>query len=206
MALPTCQVIPPSTTGYRPYCPFTTDPDRRGHWLGPDPAKARSLVDASGTRGEQVVVWTFADFAKEAQYLVGVLDELGYRGRVRVISDTGAYFDTLNRRPDAQAGMYGWFGNPLAVDMLTTLTCTFKPNPAHFCNRRIDAQILQLAQIEPWDPAKARNLAETIDREVTDQAPWVPLFTPQSIDLTSARVGNYQAERGRTLLDQLWVK
>jgi peptide/nickel transport system substrate-binding protein len=56
------------------------------------------------------------------------------------------------------------------------------------------------------DPAKARNLAETIDREVTDQAPWVPLFTPQSIDLTSARVGNYQAERGRTLLDQLWVK
>ncbi len=206
MAQPTCQVIPPSTTGYRPYCPFTTDPNGDGHWLGPDLAKARSLVAASGTKGEQVVVWTFADFSKEANYLVGVLDELGYRARVHVIADPGTYFDTLDRRPDAQAGMYGWFGNPLAVDTLTTLTCTFTPNPARFCDRRIDAQVRQLARIEPSDPAKARDLAATIDREVTDQAPWVPLFTPQSIEVTSTRVGNYQAERGRTLVDQLWVK
>jgi hypothetical protein len=49
-------------------------------------------------------------------------------------------------------------------------------------------------------------MAAKIDRELTDAAPWVPLFTPQLPDLTSARVGNYQDNNGFVLLDQLWVK
>ena len=67
-------------------------------------------------------------------------------------------------------------------------------------------QIHHLADIEPSDPDAARDLAAELDREITDEAPWVPLFTPQSVDVTSARVGNFQAERGRLLLDQLWVQ
>jgi hypothetical protein len=35
--------------------------------------------------------------------------------------------------------------------------------------------------------------------------PWVPLFNPQSLVLTSPGVGNYQSERGTLLIDQLWV-
>jgi hypothetical protein len=31
------------------------------------------------------------------------------------------------------------------------------------------------------------------------------LFAPRSLDATSARVGNYQAQLGQVLLDQLWV-
>ena len=49
-------------------------------------------------------------------------------------------------------------------------------------------------------------LAAAIDRELTDQAPWVPLFTPSLPDLTSARVGNYADNNGAVLLDQPWVR
>jgi hypothetical protein len=48
-------------------------------------------------------------------------------------------------------------------------------------------------------------LAARIDREVTDEAPLIPLFTPRLPDLTSRRVGNYEEQGGFVLLDQLWV-
>jgi len=102
--------------------------------------------------------------------------------------------------------MAGWFGSPLAIDALSTLTCGFVDNRAHFCDPAIDHQIDRLASIEPVDPDDAADLAARIDREITDQAPWVPLLTPETLNLTSARVGNYQSERGRVLIDQLWVR
>jgi peptide/nickel transport system substrate-binding protein len=33
-----CQLLPPSFTGYRPYCPFTLDPNPAGAWTAPDTA------------------------------------------------------------------------------------------------------------------------------------------------------------------------
>jgi ABC-type transport system substrate-binding protein len=79
-------------------------------------------------------------------------------------------------------------------------------NSGHFCDPRIDAQIARLARDEPMDPAGTTSLAATVDRELTDAAPWVPLFTPSLPDLTSARVGNYENNNGSVLMDQLWVR
>jgi ABC-type transport system substrate-binding protein len=89
---------------------------------------------------------------------------------------------------------------PLAVDMLGSVGCRYPDNYAHFCDPRIDAQD------EPLDPAGTAKLAATIDREVTDAAPWVPLFTPRFADLTSARVGNYQYNASGVPFDQLWLR
>lgn len=103
--------------------------------------------------------------------------------------------------------MFGWFGGgSLAVDNLTSLTCGSPSNPAHFCDPQVDAQVADLAAREPTDPAGAADLAARVAREVTDQAPWVPLFTPRLVDVTSTRVGNFQAQDGSVLLDQLWVR
>jgi peptide/nickel transport system substrate-binding protein len=55
-ARPTCQLVPPTVSGYRPYCPYTAAPDASGDWKAPDLAKARALIRASGTRGQKVVV------------------------------------------------------------------------------------------------------------------------------------------------------
>ena len=50
-ARPTCQIMPPALAGYRRYCPYTRDPAADGAWHGPDLARARKLVAASGTAG-----------------------------------------------------------------------------------------------------------------------------------------------------------
>ena len=206
LAQPTCQLVPPTVPGYRPYCPYTVAPDRAGDWKAPDLPKARALIRASGTRGQTIVVWSFSYFRSESQYFVALLRRLGYHARLHYIADIGEYFPTLTRTPSAQAGFYGWFGSSLATDMLGDVACDYRDNPAHFCDARVDAQLARLAKEEPVDPAGSAALAAAIDREVTNQAPWVPLFTPRLADLTSSRVGNYEYNAGFVLLHQLWVR
>lgn len=46
-----------------------------------------------------------------------------------------------------------------------------------------------------------------LDRELVDQAPWVPLFNPRWPVLMSKGVGNWQSNPYQQfLLDQLWVR
>jgi ABC-type oligopeptide transport system substrate-binding subunit len=111
------------------------DPDATGQLKAPDLTKAKSLIEASGTSGQPVVVWAFADY-----------------------------------------------------------------------DHAVDAQLTRLANEESANPAVSAQLAGALDREIADNAPWVPLFTPTYVDLTAARVGNYQAQGGQALLDQLWVR
>ena len=59
VAEPTCQILPPGVPGYRPYCPFTTDPNPRGRWVGPGPpcrAQTRRSVRHRGHARDAVVV------------------------------------------------------------------------------------------------------------------------------------------------------
>jgi peptide/nickel transport system substrate-binding protein len=210
VAQPTCQALAPTVPGYSRYCPYTVAPDARGDWKAPDLAKARELVAASGTKGETVVVWTFPFFANEARYFVSLLRRLGYRARLKELGDLDSYFTTLDQTPSVQAGFAGWFGsNQLAADTLETLICEFAANWAHFCDRRFDRHVQRLAAQQARDPSAGAALAARLDREIVDQAPWVPLFTPRLVDLVSSRVGNYQPNTyasSTVLLDQLWVR
>jgi ABC-type transport system substrate-binding protein len=46
-----------------------------------------------------------------------------------------------------------------------------------------------------------------VDRVVTRQAPWVPIFNRSATVFVSARVGNYQESPVYgPLLDQIWVR
>ena len=205
LAQPTCQLVPPTDPGYHEYCPYTAAPDTGGEWKAPDLAKARALIRASGTRGQTIVVWSFSYFHRESQYFVALLRRLGYRARLHYVSDIDAYFTALARTPTAQAGFAGDFGVPLAVDMLDEAGCHSPDSGStHFCDRRIDSQLARLDQEAPG-PASTAALAATIDREVTDEAPLIPLFTPRLPDITSRRVGDYEEHGGFVLLDQLWV-
>jgi peptide/nickel transport system substrate-binding protein len=205
-ARPTCQLVPPTVSGYRPYCPYTIDPDATGQWKAPDLTRAKSLIEASGTSGQPVVVWAFADYVTEARYVIALLNRLGYKASLHYVPNAATYFADLARAPAVQAGMFGWFGDVLAVDALSVNGCDFDPSPTHFCDHAVDAQLTRLANEESANPAGSAHLAEALDREITDNAPWVPLFTPTYVDLTATRVGNYQAQGGQALLDQLWVR
>jgi peptide/nickel transport system substrate-binding protein len=205
-AQPTCQVVPPTVSGYRPYCPYTVAPDASGDWKAPDLTRARGLIRASGTSGQSIVVWSPSDFRGESQYLVALLRRLGYRARMHSFPRWAAYEAALNKTPSAQAGFITWFGTSIAVGMLSVVGCDYQPNWMYFCDPRIDARIARLGREEPTDPAGTTGRAAAIDREITNRAPWVPLITPRFVALTSARVGNYQASGGAVLLDQLWVR
>jgi YVTN family beta-propeller protein len=223
-AQPTCQILPPTVPGYSPYCPYTILPNSGGVWAAPDLARAQRLVRQSGTRGDRVTVLygpegtPFPSLAT-ARYIVSVLDQLGYRTTFRVVKNPSAYWGVLNNSRDrVQAGFVSWYQDyPTPADFVDLLlTCrSFLPdnygnlNSAEFCNPRIDAQGQRALSLEPGDPVAAGALWAAIDRELTDQAPWVPLYNPPSLTVLSARVGNYQYHpywNGNLLLDQLWVR
>jgi YVTN family beta-propeller protein len=213
-----CQFLPPNTDGYSRYCPFTAHPDATGTYHGPDLAKARQLVAASGTKGQSVTIW-FYDIPighRNGGYFVSVLRSLGYKARLKTIPHKGPTW-----RPNRQAGVQGWGGDyPSANDVFSTaFTCssfTHVPagnlNEAEFCNPSIDREIAHARALQTSNPSAAAALWHSIDHQVTNDAPWVPMKTFLSTDFLSRRTGNYKycwlaGEIGFTgaCLDQLWV-
>ena len=63
------------------------------------------------------------------------------------------------------------------------------------------------ARQQVTDPQAANALWARIDRDLTDQAPWLFLYNPKQADFVSSRVANFQYNlQYGVLLDQLWVK
>ena len=222
-AQPTCQVLAPTLPGYRPYCPYTLDPSPSGSWTAPDFAKAERLVADSGTRSTKVTLLMTppspgAPTLQVGRYVVTVLDRLGYRASLKVITNAaGAGLGDLgdsSKRP--QIGWFTWFqDHPTPSNFIEPLlTCRSfvrrsqdNLNVAEFCNRRIDAQIAHAAALQARDPAAAAELWSRIDHELVDRAPWVPLYNPRTVTVLGRRVGNYKYHPfWSVLLDQLWVR
>jgi peptide/nickel transport system substrate-binding protein len=217
LARPTCQVLPPSFPGYDRYCPYTKPSHVKGAWAGPDLATARRLVAASHTKGERVTVWTFAPQPWRAmgRYTAAVLRRLGYRTSVKRVSPDSFFGRVADSRNKTQIGLIAWGADyPQASNFFTpNLTCrSFRPgnasntNLSHFCNRRIDAKIKKALAEQLTNPEGAGTLWASIDRDVVDRAPWVPLYTQAQPDFLSKRTGNYQLSSWGVLLDQLWVR
>jgi peptide/nickel transport system substrate-binding protein len=79
-------------------------------------------------------------------------------------------------------------------------------NDAEFCNPVIDNAVQHAQALEPTAAAAANGVWAGIDRQITGQAPWVPLYNPRLDIATSSRVGNFQYHPFfGLLLDQLWV-
>jgi YVTN family beta-propeller protein len=211
-ATPTCQVLPTGYPSYQPYCPYTAGPDD-GAWHGPDMKKARQLAQESGTTQVPVTVWNDqTDFGTSAgAYLAGLLRQLGYRATVRDVSQDQYHAALYSASHKVQLGLAGWIPDiPAASDfILPVLTCGSYANLAGFCDHHVDQLASQAQAAQQTDPAAARKLWASIDRIVTDQAAWVPVFNKSGTAFfVSARVGNYQ-ESGvyiGPLLDQIWVR
>jgi YVTN family beta-propeller protein len=214
VAQATCQILPPHFQGYRPYCPYTAGP--QGSWRAPDLAKARALVARSGTRGMKITVWSWGDLGGFGPYAVKLLQSLGYRASMKVRGGFGYFTIVGDSRTKAQIGTSEWISDYPAPSGFfnAILTCaSFLPknpqnsNAAEFCDPRIDRQINKALIEQATNPDAARRLWESVDRQTVDQAPWVPLVNPKSVDVLSKRVGNYQYSPPLgMLIDQLWVR
>ncbi len=209
-ARPTCQILPPTFTGYRPYCPFTSAP-AAGIWSGTDPHQARALVTASGTRGQPINLLAQAGDSTAiavSNYASTVLTRLGFHPRVQVVANSfGTAFD-----PHAQMGVLslGWLQDYTApsdfIDNMFSCAAVHNgPNVSSFCDPAIDRQAARASA--NTDQASSGEQWAAVDRAIVDQQPAVPVYTKRQVDFVSSRVRNYvfNPEYG-VLLDQLWLR
>jgi YVTN family beta-propeller protein len=211
-AQPTCQILPPNFPGYQPYCPYTLRPRTSGDWTAPNLGRANQLVAASSSRGAVVTVWVPDNHRGEASFAATILRSVGYRARVKRVSDDIYYNPAtgpLNPRRHAQAGLFTWFADyPAASNYFGTFfSCRAPSNWSEFCDRGIEVEIQRALRLQSGDPYLANRLWARIDREIVDEAPVVPLVTLKQVDIVSRRVGNYQFHpQWGVLLGQLWVR
>ena len=213
----TCQILPADFPAHQSYCPYTTG-TKDGDWHGPDTAKALRLARDSRTTNVPVTIWTFKGFANGTvgSYLVRLLKSLGYRANLRRVSADVFFTAAGNVHSKIQMGLAAWgadFPAP-STFFLPVLSCsslyenpTSTGNAAGFCDPRADKLAGEAQAVQLTNPAAARRLWAQVDRIVTDDAPWVPLFNQASIAFVSSRAGNYQEspEYG-PLLDQMWIR
>jgi peptide/nickel transport system substrate-binding protein len=217
LAQPTCQILPPNFPGYKPYCPYTKNPGS-GKWTAPDLAKARQLIAQSGTKGASVKVNTDTTDVDKALglYFVGLLNSLGYKASLQALSSAIQYPYAQNSKNHVQFAFSSWYQDyPAASDFLNILlgcgsfhpNSNSSPNIAEFCDKGIQAKMDQAGTTGITDPAAGNKIWQQVDKEVTDQAPWVAMFNPKYLDFLSSRVKGYQfSPQWYFLLDQASVK
>jgi YVTN family beta-propeller protein len=214
----TCEVIPPGIPGYRAYCPYTKHPTSGGLWTGPDLARARQLVAASGTKGAKVTFWTHDKPAAVviSKVAVATLRELGYHVTLKVLPHD-AYWQHVNTVANrSQAGFVGWSQDyPASSEFLGQFTCSNisdkagqNGNQAELCDSAFDRAYEQALAGEITDSPNAANRTwASVDRMITDLSPWVPLYNPLDTVFVSKRVGNLQENpQWGILADQIWVR
>jgi len=195
--------------GYRRYCPYTLHPRANGAWSAPDMARARQLVTQSKTIGERIDLIDapngYTPIATSG-YIAGVLRGLGYRVRVSVIpyasitpamwnsfqiQDTG---DWIPAYPDPSSYVPSFF------------SCGGANSNDYYCNPEIDHEMRHAELLEPTDPPAASALWERVDRQLTNYAEWVMTVATREVELTSARLRNYEYNPvWGFLADQAWV-
>jgi peptide/nickel transport system substrate-binding protein len=214
---PTCQLIPPGTSGYQPYCPTTANPGTTQRWTGPDLARGQQLVRESGTQGQPVTVWEpSTPFDPDGSYLVDLLNQLGYRARLHTPRpDFDPYIKHV-ATGTVQASVIHWGNLPRAVDALSYFSCDgfdarrhdYENNLTGFCDHSIDAEYTRAVELSTGErPSDANPLWIDLDRRLTDAAAFVPIWNENFYVLTGRRVGNViSTSFYGVLLDQLWVQ
>jgi YVTN family beta-propeller protein len=213
---PTCQVLPPGLSGYRPYCPYTLHPNPRGSWDSPDFVTAERLVAASHTAGMHVTLWSLPHPAPGVKVVVRALRDLGYRVTFSVGNPGGNFFAYVgDSRHKVQASFVVWAADGLSggAFIVPLFTCDsfsaanpLNYNLSEFCDPSIDVLVRQAAQRESTSRAAANDLWARADRRITDASPWVPLVNDSSVDAVSRRAHNYLRHPVLgVLLDQMWV-
>ena len=204
LAQPTCQVLPPNFPGYQPYCPYTTNPGNSnpGKWQGPDMAKAKQLINASGTKGAEVAVTTDTTDTDKAygEYFVSLLNQLGYKAKLKALSPDLLYPYQQNSKNKVQFSWSDWYQDyPAASDFIEVLlgcnsihlNSNASPNISQYCVKGVQNQIDQALNTGITNPTAANQQWAKIDKQITDDAPWVAMFNPKFVDFLSKRVKGY---------------
>ena len=217
LAAPVCTVLPPGFPGHADTCQYTKDPGTT--WSAPDLAKAKQLVQESGTAGQAVTVVVPDDDvnASIGEYVQSVLNDIGYKAKVNKLSTNIQFTYIQNTKNKVQISLSSWYQDyPAASDFINVLlSCAgFHPgsdssvNIAGYCDKTTEAGIAQALRTGQASGLQtAEPLWGKVDAQIMANAPVAPLITPKLVDFTSKRVGNYQfSKQFYMLVDQLWVQ
>lgn len=184
---PTQQVLPPEMPGYEKFELYPHDM-----------AKARELIREARPSDRDITVWSndSAPNSEAGEYYEGVLDQLGFNAKVKLVNTTN-YFTVIGnqRTPDLDTGWGNWlldyphpddyFRPQLFGESIAPVSNT---NWAMFDDPAINAKISELGR-QQLGPEQIRGYA-ALDREVMKEAPWAPfgnfsfgLFVSEAIDL-----------------------
>jgi peptide/nickel transport system substrate-binding protein len=217
LAVPACQILPPNFPSYKAYCPYTTG--KQTVWSGPNLAKAKALVKASGTLGDKVVVDGTNDQVGTslAEQMASDLNSIGYKATTQLLS-TGAQYPFIQNSTNSAKWNVAWSAwyqdYPAPADFLNVLlgcntihpNSDASPNIAAYCSKSTQAQINKAESEEASDPSAAATLWTQIDHEDTNAAPWVDLYNPKQIDFLSKDVHGYEWNpQWYILIDRLWL-
>ena len=216
LASPICQVLPPGFPGHVDYCPYTANPGDK--WSAPDLAKAKDLVEKSGTKGQKVVIIAEDTAVSKAigTYMQSVLTDIGFDADVKPISPNIEFTYIQNTNNKVQISLTQWYQDyPAASDFLNILygCASFTPGSdssidmSGFCDKDIDARMKAALALGVTDPEAANKMWAEIDHAVTDAAPMAALFTPKHVDVAAKRVGNFQFNsQFYWMVTQSWVQ
>jgi peptide/nickel transport system substrate-binding protein len=184
LAQTTENILPPGYPSFRPHTLYRHDV-----------RKAIRLVRESGFRGKRVVVWNHDVPADRpfTQYLVAVLNKIGFRAKENVVT-AGSYWTTIgNGKTRAQIGFANWvqdYPHPLDWFRLLdgrTITPTHNSNYAYFDVGWVNREIERLTRPKELTRRVDRRWAR-LDRQVMRLAPWAPFLNQEGTDFFSRRV------------------
>lgn len=217
LAAPVCTILPPGFPGFEPSCQYTKGGGTT--WKAPDLAKAKALVQESGTAGQTVTIVVTDDAVQGSigEYMQSVLTSIGYKAKVQKLAGNVQFTYIQNSKNNVQISLSAWYQDyPAASDFLNVLfSCAdYHPgsdssiNIAGYCapaNEALMAKAIKTEQTQGLDAAS--SIWAQSDRQVMADSAAVPLITPKLIDFVSKRVGNYSfSKQFYMLVDQLWVK
>jgi peptide/nickel transport system substrate-binding protein len=179
LATPTENVLPPTYPQYEKISMYPHDM-----------AKAKQLVQQAGVAGQSVTVWgnSRETIRKPAEYLQQVLNQMGFKAKLRII-DPSVYFTTIgDQKTKAQTGVANWFQDyphPLNwFDVLLNgnrITETHNNNYSNANVKAVNNKIEQL-KLEPELTDEVNQQWAEVDRMVAENALWVPLVNRQFTD------------------------
>jgi peptide/nickel transport system substrate-binding protein len=216
LAQPACTILPPGFPGHTDFCDYTRGGGTT--WKAADLAKAKALVQASGTAGQQVGIVVQNDTVNKAigSYLTSLLNQLGYKATLKPLSNNIQYTYIQNTNNHVQISLTQWYQDyPAASDFLQVLlSCaSFHPhsdssiNIAGYCNKPLDERMQAADTLGITDPTKANQQWGQLDQAYMQESPLVPLITPKLVDFTSKRLSNYQfSAQYYMLVDQASVE
>ncbi len=181
------QALPPGIPGYEKFELYPYDL-----------AKAKELIAEASPSDLEVTVWSenLSPHDEAAEYLAGVLDEIGFDTDLKVINADN-YFAVIGneKTPDLDIGWASWFPdyphpNSFLEPMFSEASIypTNNTNLARFADPEVSAQIERLAAV-PLNPEVESEYA-ALDEQIMEEAPWAPYgvatfptFVSSDIDL-----------------------